>query len=83
MKHYYETTHDDGGQFPIITAHETIEDAISFAEEHEIKTIYEVGGSFGEFEKCEWCGEWCPTEELKKGICWRCGLAIYSRGEEW
>lgn len=82
MKIYYETTHDDGGEFPILTAHETIEEAIEFAEANGIKTIYEVGGSFDEFEKCEFCGEWYTTEELNNGICWRCKLAIWSRGEE-
>ena len=31
MEIYYETTHDDGGEFPVTTAHNTIEDAIEFA----------------------------------------------------
>ena len=83
MKHYYETTHNDGNNFPVLTAHDTIEDAIEFANAHEIKTIYEIGGAFSEFEKCEFCGEWYTLEELNRGICWRCGLAIRSRGEEY
>lgn len=82
MKTYYETTHNDGGEFPVATAHDTLEAAIEFAEANGIDLICEIGGSWDEFEKCEFCGEWCTTEELDKGICQRCKLAIWSRGEE-
>lgn len=83
MKHYYETTHTDGGQFPISTAHDTFEEAAAFAEAHGIATIYEVGGNWGEFEKCQWCGEWFTLYELEKGVCSQCAAALQSRGEQW
>lgn len=66
-----------------IIGFETFDEATAYAEEHGEKTIYEIGGSWGEFEKCEFCGEWYTLEELNRGICWRCGLAIRSRGEEY
>ena len=82
MKIYYETSHHDGGDFPVITAHDTLEKAIEFAEAHDISTVYENGGSYDEYEKCWFCGEWEPAADLDRGLCWRCKLAMYSRGEE-
>ena len=67
MTHYYETTHNDGGGFPVITAHDTFKEAVEFAEANGIPTIYEVGGSFDEFEKCGFCGEWFPVADLDGG----------------
>ena len=53
MNHYYETTHrNPGDEFPIITAHETLDEAFSFAEAHNIRTVYEIGGCWNVFEKC-------------------------------
>lgn len=85
MTIYYETYHHaPGDNFATITAHTTIEDAFAFAEAHRIRTVYQIGGSYDEFEKCEFCGEWCSHDDLKtSGICWRCDLALYSRGEKW
>lgn len=81
MKIYYETAHRDTGDFPILTAHDTLEDAIQFAEANGITTIYQIGGSYDEYEKCEWCDEWHHLEKLTDGLCWRCRLAAWSRGE--
>lgn len=81
--HYYETTHNDGGDFPVITAHKTFEQAAAFAEIHSIVYIHEVGGNWDEFCKCAWCGEWYSTDELNNDICNRCAAAIHSRGEKW
>ena len=82
MKVYYETTHYDAGEFPITTAHETIETAIEFAEANGINTISEIGGSWDEFQKCEFCGEWMPSQELdKKGWCSDCNwYTTFGRG---
>ena len=77
---YFETVHNEPGQtFPTTTAHETLEDAIAFAEAHDIPTIY---GDTDTYEKCWFCGEWFPIEELDNdGTCRNCHLALWSRGE--
>lgn len=73
MKHYFETTHTDGGEFPIITAHATLDEAIEFAEDNNIENIHEIGGSFDDFAKCGFCGEWLPIQELNEsGWCEHC-----------
>lgn len=74
MKHYYETTHNDGNECPITTAHDTLEEAIEFAEANGIEEIHEIGGSFDDFVKCGFCGEWLPIQELdeKSGFCDHC-----------
>lgn len=83
MEIYYETTHNDGGEFPITVAHKTIDDAIEYADANGIDLICEIGGSWDEYEKCWFCGEWYPSTDLdKNGTCWRCKLALWSRGEE-
>ena len=54
MKIYYETTHrDPGSEYPAITAHDTLEDAIIFADAHGIKYIQQIEGAWDDFEKCE------------------------------
>lgn len=84
MEIYYETAHYEYGcDYPIATAHDTLEDAIAFAEANGIDTISEIGGAWDEFMKCEWCGEWFTIPELDKGICSQCEAAIRSRGERW
>lgn len=83
MEIYYETTHNDGGVFPVTHAHDTLEEAIEFAEANGIETICEIGGTWDEYQKCWFCGEWYTSAEIEKsGVCWRCKLAIWSRGEE-
>lgn len=81
MNTYYITAHiEPGDKFSTETAHNTLEEAITFAEAHGIEFIYEHGGNWNEFEKCEFCGEWFDSWELEKGLCWMCEQAIKSHG---
>ena len=81
MKTYYETAHyEPGDEFPTATAHDTLEEAITFAEAHGITTIQQIGGAWDEFEKCEFCGEWFTAPELENGLCAQCEQAIKSHG---
>ena len=78
MKTYYETTHTDGGEFPIITAHDTFEEATAFAEANGIEIVYEIGGNWSEYQRCWFCEEWYETTELiGTGVCARCARAIH------
>lgn len=81
MKRYFETVHNDGGEYPVATAHDTLEEAIEFADAHGITLICEIGGNWDEWEKCGFCGEWFPSEDLNKdGECLMCEQAIKSHG---
>lgn len=82
MNIYYETAHyEPGDEFPTATAHDTLEEAIEFAEAHGINYISEHGGNYDDFVKCEFCGEWFTSEELNdKDICSYCEQAIKSHG---
>jgi hypothetical protein len=82
METYFETAHiEEGEEYATLTAHDTLEEAIEFAEANGILTIYEIGGSWDEFEKCGFCGEWFPSNELnKEGDCFYCEQAIKSHG---
>ena len=81
METYFETITPETDQNALtacfIRAHETLEDAIKWAESHNITTISEIGGCWSEYEKCEFCGDWFDTNELNtKNICERCAVAI-------
>ena len=80
--HYYETTHyEPGDTYPTATAHDTLENAIEFAETHNITTISEIGGNWDEWEKCWFCGEWFPVSDLNtNNECFQCEQAIKSHG---
>lgn len=82
MEIWYETAHiETGDEFPTATAHNTLEEAITFADAHEITIICEMGGNWDEFEKCEFCGEWFTSEELnEEKLCFYCEQAIKSHG---
>lgn len=75
---YYETTHYDGGSdFPVTTAHDTLDEAIEFADSHGVTLISEIGGSWDDFGKCSFCGEWFTTCELSSdSLCEDCERAI-------
>lgn len=83
-KIYYETVHssgdnpEDGIDYKgILVAHDTLEDAIDYAEQNGIETITEIGGSWTEYEKCWFCGEWFDVNELNtNNECSRCEAAI-------
>lgn len=82
MKHYYETTRYDAMAIlegkDITVNHDTLESAIDWAESHDIEVIQEVGGSWDQYKKCWFCGEWFPTSELKDDTCSRCEMAIWA-----
>lgn len=81
MKTYYQTAHYEPGEnFPIVTAHETFDEAVKFAEAHGIAIIEEIGGSWGTFDQCDICGEWFSADETEFGICYRCSRAIKEHG---
>lgn len=81
MDTYFETTHNDGGAFPVVTAHKTFDEATAFAEAHGIAIVYEIGGAWDEFSKCEFCGEWFTLPELnRENLCPYCVQAIESHG---
>lgn len=66
------------------TAHETLEDAIAYADAHGCTLIAEIGGSWNEYEKCAFCGEWFDSCELNtEGDCERCEIAIRDHNGLW
>ena len=83
-KTYYETVQradenpKDGIDYKgILVAHDTLEEAIEYAEKHNIKTIQEIGGSWAEYEKCWFCEEWFDVSELNtNNECSRCEASI-------
>lgn len=76
MKNYYGTTHYDG-EYSTLTAHDTFEEAVKYADAHGITTIHEYGGAWDEYEKCTFCGEWFTSQEINTdGLCPRCEIAI-------
>lgn len=74
---YYETAkHGE------IQAHQTLEEAIKFADENNCCIVCEIGGNWGEWQKCSFCGDWVESVELNvQGYCSYCEQAIKSRGE--
>ena len=71
-KTYYELAHKD-----TLCAFDSLEQAIEYAEKHNIKTIQEIGGSWAEYEKCWFCEEWFDVSELNtNNECSRCETAI-------
>ena len=77
MLHYYETSTDHE-----IQAHNTLEEAIAFAEQNNCEIICEIGGSWDEFKYCWFCQEWQPTTDFNIGcsVCYRCERAINDHG---
>lgn len=83
--HYYETYETaDGIDLKgscTATAHDTLEDAIEYAEANNLNYIAEIGGSWDEWEKCDFCGEWYLSTELNEyGDCDRCIQAMNDHG---
>lgn len=79
-KDYFATYEDDD---EVVAMHETFEDALNYINETSaaVERIEEIGGSWGVFEKCDFCGEFTPTAELnEKHICIYCEQAIKSHG---
>ena len=77
---YYETFASDGEKCTVC-AFDTLDEAIEHAEASGCKTIQQNGGSYTEFEKCEFCGEWCDVSEMNiENYCERCQIAIQDHG---
>lgn len=76
---YYETYTE--GENPCIYAFDTFEEAVEFADNNGCTTIQEMGGSYDDYEKCEFCGEWYPTSEMNiENYCEQCQIAIRDHG---
>lgn len=79
MQHYYETF---CGVYAY--SHDTLEEAIDFAEKNGVEMICEIGGSWTEYSKCNFCGEWVDITELnEEGDCPRCEVAIRDHNGLW
>ena len=77
---YYETFDTDGEKCSVC-AFDTLEEAIEHAEKGGHKTIQQYGGSYAEFQKCEFCGEWFDVSEMNiENYCERCQIAIKDHG---
>ena len=75
--HYYETATQ--GE---IQSHDTLDEAIAFAEANGCDFIYEIGGSYTEYQKCWFCEEWIDvTDIIGTGVCTKCDMAFKSKGE--
>ena len=76
LDHYYQVETQDG------TAQnfETFEEAVEYAEAHDIDAIYALE-SCDVFHKCWFCEEWNLVDK-RSGLCDRCRDALWSRGEE-
>ena len=77
MRHYWETIElDDDSGYPLYVAHYTLDDAIEYADMHDIDMIYEIGGNWMEFGRCTICGEFVDICELsmvgREEICESC-----------
>ena len=73
METYYEVQCGDNA----VQVFHNLEDAIAHADANGYKLISEIGGSWTEYEKCEWCEEWYDSNDIgRTGICYRCERAI-------
>lgn len=73
MEIYYEVPCKDGG----VQCFHSLDAAIEYADKNECTKISEVGGSWVEYGKCWFCGEWFDICELNAGDeCSRCEAAI-------
>ena len=76
MRVYYEVSIGDAVQ-----SFDELEEAIAFADEKGCEEICEIGGSYTDYRKCDFCGEWEDTCNLNEhGDCSRCEAAIMSHG---
>ena len=73
MEIYYEVQSDEKE----VRAFHSLEEAINFADKHGSELICEIGGSWMEYGKCWFCGEWFGVSELNsENECSRCEDAI-------
>ena len=57
MEHYYEIVYHAPYEDDLISTHETLEEAIEFANIHSLPIIHEIGGNWADYEKCWFCEE--------------------------
>jgi hypothetical protein len=61
-------------------AFEDFDEAVAYAEEHNIEYITEIGGSWDEFKKCWWCQEWVTSSDMNiNDLCYQCESYLNSR----
>ena len=60
MEIYYEVQSSEGG----IQVFHTLEDATAYADAQGFSLVSEIGGSWTEYGKCEWCEEWYDVYDL-------------------
>lgn len=54
-----------------------LEEAIAHADKHGYELISEIGGSYTDYGKCWFCGEWYDVNDLiADDTCYRCARAI-------
>ena len=77
---YYEVYATDGEKCSVC-AFDTLEQATEYADQAGIETVQEIGGSYTEYGKCAFCGEWYDVEEMNiENYCERCQTAIKDHG---
>ena len=85
MSHYYEliAEHPDKNEHlpqSITVVFEDFDEAVVYAEEHNIEYITEIGGSWDEVKKCWWCEEWTPSSDMNTNdLCYTCESYLKSR----
>ena len=80
---HFETVHQTPGEdFLTVTSHNTLEEAIEYADTHNTTTIYEIGGGWNELCKCDFCKEWIPAYEMTEDLCNDCTRAIEEHAAE-
>lgn len=73
---------EEGAIFPTTECFDTLEEAIEKADKVGAELITD-NETWEEYLKCWFCNEWYPSCDIdKQGLCDRCKLAIWSRGEE-
>jgi len=83
MKVYYEVENKNAPQDGLpagVVEFDDLDSAIEYAEKYGADLICEIGGSWDEFRKCWWCGDWC-CDVGKEGLCDHCENYLISRGE--
>ena len=81
MKSWFETPERTENGLPIAVIHNTYEEAEEYANAKGINHIYEVGGYFGDYERCWGCNEFFEGCEISEvGLCESCDARGYEHG---
>jgi hypothetical protein len=82
VKRYDENPPDGIDYKGLCIACDTFEEATQTADENDADYICEIGGSWDEYKKCWFCGEWVSIDCLNKNdLCDHCENYLISRGE--